>query len=275
MSHSKPTNPFDATYDAATAHAAFDAVRSRLDVMSTDAVLNTNVDLHAAATIALAVARFVDTPDARARFARLPKEHFDATVLELLPASAWATWYAHTQYLSASAGSEARVPAALAQHSTELKQRMLRVLEYHTDEAAELASIRLGSGYLDLATDLARLASLYRKHKKDIAEDKRHYRAGDEKDATESASKIVNSLGEGLADDGRAWQRWQGRAWTLLSGTYGEVRAAGLWLFRNEEGEEKFPSLVTATRAHAAHRKGDAGESGSEGSAGSEGTKKG
>ena len=37
------------------------------------------------------------------------------------------------------------------------------------------------------------------------------------------------------------------RAWTLLRDTYDEVQWAGQFLYRNEEPEEKFPSLYAGS----------------------------
>ena len=59
------------------------------------------------------------------------------------------------------------------------------------------------------------------------------------------------------------------RCWTLLSHSYGEVLATGLWLLRNEGGPEIFLPLVVGARlGRAKSRKKDAPEAGT-GSAGS------
>lgn len=252
---SKPTNTFEPEYNAATAQRAFDALKPRMDAIPPERVASANIDLRIAATTALAVERFVNIPEVFQRFASLPRKEFDPVHIENLGPSAWALWYARTQYLSASAGTDARLPMSLVQHATDLKVRMLRVLEYHTDEAAELASIRAGTGYYDLATDLSRLAALYDKHKGTIQDDRRYYRAGDKKDATTTANRIIELLGEAFDGDAKTWARWQARAWTLLQEAYDEVRAAGLWLFRHEGGEEKFPSLFTISRHYGSRRK--------------------
>jgi hypothetical protein len=50
-------------------------------------------------------------------------------------------------------------------------------------------------------------------------------------------------LRDGRNVSARYWSNYQTRAWSLMLITYGEVSAAGRWLFRHENGEERFPSL--------------------------------
>jgi hypothetical protein len=52
----------------------------------------------------------------------------------------------------------------------------------------------------------------------------------------------------------RYWSNYLTRAWSLLVITYGEVSAAGRWLFRQENGEERFPSLYTVGRQRRSRR---------------------
>ncbi len=57
----------------------------------------------------------------------------------------------------------AQVDVAIVQQATELRERMLKTAEYNLEHketvARELADIRTGTGYLDLANDCSRLAA--------------------------------------------------------------------------------------------------------------------
>lgn len=51
------------------------------------------------------------------------------------------------------------------------------------------------------------------------------------------------------------------RAWTLLVEVYGEVSAAGHFLFRNDDPEGRFPSVYTMGRVNNGRpRKGEPGD---------------
>jgi hypothetical protein len=113
---------------------------------------------------------------------------------------------------------------------------------------AELADIRGGHGYADLSADLLRLAEVYEAHEPRLSGDASHYRPGDRRRARELAQCILEHLGEGTVTEERRWADYVQRAWTFAVNTYEEVSATGRWLFRHEDGEEKFPSLFATLR---------------------------
>src|SRR5690606_8178363 len=134
-------------------------------------------------------------------------------------------------------------------------------LDYYLDEDRagqdELAAIRQGKGYMNLANGLIRLARLYELHADALARDGHRYRAADRDDASRVAHAIMRQLGEGRIDDAARWSDYVRRAWTLLARIYEQVSAAGRFLFRDENADALFPSLVTVCRARG--RRGPGG----------------
>jgi hypothetical protein len=128
------------------------------------------------------------------------------------------------------------------------------VLAYHLDPASEEAApleamgAGPGSSYLRLAASLLWLAELYERHAGRLAGDAVRYRAEDCELAGRLAHAIHHQLGEPERPAVTTWTGHRARAWALLVTTYDEVRAAGRWLFRHENGEELFASLYTAGR---------------------------
>jgi hypothetical protein len=133
-----------------------------------------------------------------------------------------------------------------------LRARMLKVAGYFLDDdpehAPEVAAIRAGTGYKDVANDLYALASLYAKYKALFAHDRRHCRAGDAREAKRLADSIIASLG-GSGSDHTQGVEQQSRAYTSLERVCGEVGRGGSFLHWSEGPGSKFPSLVSAARA--------------------------
>jgi len=113
----------------------------------------------------------------------------------------------------------------------------------------ELADIRLGAGYLDLANDLSRLATLYATHRSELAADQRHYETRDAERAASFAKKIRDEYRAAASRSGE-YTELRPRAFSELSRLYNEVRAAAEFLFRNEPAVlDEFPPLRAAAAA--------------------------
>ncbi len=255
-------SPSEATgsIDPAAAEKAFLGLKSSLLALNADHLTAVNVDVQRAAITACAVGRWLKQPDVRARFATLPAKEFKIAHVDDLESVALAAWHITIELLTAGSGSsEAMLPISLVEDATVVKQRMLALLEYylsdHPVDSKEVASIKAGTGYADLASDLLRLAKLYRKHAAAVALDTKHYVATDAHDAKKHGMEIVKLLGDAKNMDEKAWTDLLARAWTLLNMTYDEVSAAGEWLFRHEGGAERFPSLYVSGRAGGRPRK--------------------
>jgi hypothetical protein len=166
---------------------------------------------------------------------------------------ALAAYHASNELRSARAiSSEAKIPVDLADEAIGMKARMLKLAEYAFEGDAvislEVADIRLGTGYKDLANDLVRLAKIYIAHQAILSKDAFTYRATDADDARKLAQRILTELGNTRSIEETKWIDLSARAWTLLRNGYDEVQAAGTFLYRHEEPEKKFPSLYVASR---------------------------
>ena len=244
------------TYDPTRAKAAFEAVLPRLSDIPAGEVAQLNVDLKAAAVVALGVAELAGSPGVRPLYESLPKEVFDIRHLNDLPDLAWAAWHARLEGMTASASArEAMLPAPLVEKAAELRSRMLRVVGYyledHPDAGAEVASIRSGVGYLDQAADLGRLSALYEEHREAIEDDPRWYRPEDAGEARRTSAEILRHLGSSGDDTARMWADRQARIWTLLRRCYDEVRDTGRYIFRQDPRRKRFPSLHAAIRSRS------------------------
>jgi hypothetical protein len=236
--------------------AAFERVAERLAGILADEVALPNVDVGTAVVGLMPVARRAAGESMRPRFASLPAAEFDIRNVDELETFLRAARHAQSLHATATATRPdvLRVPAELTAEANEVKGRMQRVTTYYFDDhpvyGAEVAAIRSGTGYLDLAQDLSRYARLYRQEAETVRSDRRHYREGDAALAESLADRLFDALGLGAGGRTESADTL-GRTWTLLRRTYEEVAAAGRWLWRHEGGDELFPTIHVASRAHA------------------------
>ncbi len=239
------------TYGNLKAEAAYKAVLPELESVDLRAIEPGRLHYAEAARAVLAAMKLVAQPSIRARFDSLPAGEFAHEELDRASVLAEALLYVRQKYESAAVRSKATVPAELVDEAMQLKSRMLEVLDYNVGDldgvAAELASIRSGAGYTDLAQDLSRLSRLYDEHRATLAKDKVKYRAADAKTASELARTILESVKTHATAE---WVDKSQRVWTLLRASYDEVRRAAMFLFAREpERLALFPSLFAAARS--------------------------
>lgn len=256
-----------AELSAKAAEEAFEAFKSRLLGLDPNKLATLSVDLEKASVAVAAVGRWVKGKKPRARFASLPKDEFDQAHVDELESAAMAAWHAAVSLRTATAGkSEAKLPVSLVQEATAIRQRMLDLCEYHFGadpvDGPEIADIKLGNGYNDLASDLLRLGRLYAKHRDRVKLDPKNYRKTDEVDAGRVAHAIFRELGQAKNQDQKAWTDLVLRAFTLLNTVYGEVSAAGTWLWRHEDAARLFPSLYVVGRTTPVRTAKGAGDAG-------------
>jgi hypothetical protein len=238
------------TIDPAAASKAYALALPRAEAVPASDRSALTVDVQDATLLAEAVARFLAEPEVRARFGMLPRELFDPGHLDDLLTLSLATHHAHVLLQTIRAGgSTAKLSANLVLEASEVRTRMLELCEYvfRRDPvlSAEVASIRLGTGYKDHAMDLVRLANLYEQYAAIVARDTFNYRATDAADARRLAQAIRNELGQSQGADERHQLAIVTALWTLLVRCYNEIQAAGQFLYRNEDADRKFPSLFT------------------------------
>jgi hypothetical protein len=249
-----PAPPKETNTQIAEFAKSYERVEARAKALEKNALLLANVDIQVAATVALGVARHVrGSKRLLTGFKKLAETGlFPADCLEDTEDTARAAWYARHQLLLFS--SLDQPPGELAQTGFALRARMLRVIEYNLEDdadiAARVATIRQGGGYLDLANDLVALATIYTTRQKELSLDRKRYVPEDSETAEAIASRLLTHLG--TADRKKTdWAEMQGRCWTLLQGTYEQVRRGGLFLTWGTEEERHFPSLVAASRSQS------------------------
>ncbi|MCG8421919.1 MAG: hypothetical protein MJE77_28695 [Proteobacteria bacterium] len=239
--------------DSQAAEEAFLSLKARLDELPKDELTTVNLDAQKAASAMVAMGRKVLQPEMRSRFAKLPQDEFDIHNIDDLETAGLAAFHATVELLRASVHStEARVPVTLIDQASLIKRRMLDLLGYHfgddPDDGPEIRSIRQGRGYADLASDLLRLARLYGKHEGLIRRDIKNYVATDREEAQRLGREILALVGEDRDSTHRSWSLYVRRSLTLLMDIYGEVSAAGRWLYRHENAGSMFPSLHLLSR---------------------------
>lgn len=237
------------------AEAAFLALQPEIEAVREP--MRAQVDVQRAAAIAHSVAMRDQEPERRSRFERLAAvELYELTMPERVAQLSRATWFVRQRQLGRLAlASAASVPPDVLRDAQLRRRTMLKVLEHWFDDdpviAAELAVIREGAGYQDLANDLEALADIYQRPavRVVIAEDRKHYDKRDAKTARTLAKAIFAGLGLGRESEAQRWASLCLGAWTLLLRAYDEHRAAGTFLFRTLEAvETTYPSLVAAAR---------------------------
>jgi hypothetical protein len=247
--------------DSEGARKAFEVLQPRLDQLTE--LRRITVDVERAAALAAAIGRAVQKPEVRSMFAQLPAQVFDMRHVDELELAGLATWHAVVEHARAQVGaSRSKVPPELVEQAVALKQRMLTVADYHLghdqDTAAQLANIRQGKGYTDLAADLLRLGRIYEANQAELVQDRRYYRASDRHDASALAHRIYEYVGQNASSDAQRWAEYVQRAWTFMVATYEEVSAAGRWLYRHDSGDDRFPSLFSSVRQPPRSRTPDA-----------------
>lgn len=237
--------PSDTPYDPARGEAAFAAVSDKLAALAPDQIQRPNADLFNAGLRAIGVAKAAGADDLGPRLASLPPAEFDPAHLDDLGKLGWAALYAHTEGLKAEAqATAARLPAELVGRAAALKQRMLTAADYYLSDdpvaGPEIASIRSGQGYRDLASDLLRLAALYGGLGAALADDGHAFQRADAAAARQAADEIITELAAGAGP----WSDRSARVWTLLRRSYDEVRDAARWILRHEPHRlGDFPAL--------------------------------
>jgi hypothetical protein len=159
--------------------------------------------------------------------------------LELL---AHALWYLHTEAKTDVATSTGvKVDMNLVNEGVALRERMLQVLGYHFSDdekmVAEVADIRAGTGYQDLATDLSRLSRHYEEHADVLAQDTRHYQASDAARAGVIRDEIISALRSAMNAKASDAVDLKHRAFTMLLTTYDALKAANDFVYRTQPNE--------------------------------------
>ena len=183
----------------------------------------------------------------RERFARLPKDIFDISLLDTLVQRALAFWYAETTWRRFLKSNPFPNLDTFLTEMLDLRAEILKSTLYlwedHPTLAPLVADIRKGRGYEDAADDLVRLADLWKHNWKEA----------------EGRSKITLDMIQRAATDGARFlahldkqptdtQLQQAalhrqKAWSFLDLALTEVIDTGRYLFRKQDPLTRYPSL--------------------------------
>lgn len=259
------------------ARHAFEEVRGELIVVRTIEIVQRKIDMQRAAAVAHSVAVRDEAPGRRAEFGRLAGVGlYDVSQIPRLGKLALAAWFVRYMLeLGQFRASNAMVPEEVVRKAQLVRARMLLVIEYWLGNVSEVARrvefVRTGSGHQDLANDLQELARLYERDdlQTAIRPGVPHYYETDVSDARALAATIFTGLGLSGESELERWSALTDRAWTLLTRTYDDHRAKGIFLFSSQEDVTvTYPSLTSAVRSAPARRRaperpegeGEAGE---------------
>ena len=238
--------------DATNSAEAYHSVLTWIDSVPDPKVNLPRVDRMQAVSPVLKLDRLVKQPEIAAAFATLPQTSFDPLILKRLKPLALAVWHqANLINDQNTLESQAKLPAALAEEATKMRNRLLSLVNYYLSDdpaiAPRLAGIKSGNGYLDLASDLKRLGVLIAEFRSRLELDPRNYTATCSEDATQMADRIIVALNSNNPVKQQRTQLYN-RLWQLLCFYYNEVCATGSWLFRNTSLADRFVSLTLAVR---------------------------
>lgn len=236
-------------FDPDVGERAFAECHAALVAIDSTNVQTPRCDCGQVAAAALKLAAHIETPKVKQLFDLLPSALMGDATPDLLHRLAQALFFVDTRARSFVATQAAkRVDAALVAQGVAVRDRMLRVLAYHFHDhplmMAELASIKGGSGYMDLASDLARVGTHYSSHRATLETDRVQYDARDENLSRGISHEIFLALS---ASEDRSILDLRNRAYTMTARVYGRLKEAGDFIFANDAAElEHFPPLRKA-----------------------------
>ncbi|HEU4406909.1 MAG TPA: hypothetical protein VFS43_16700 [Polyangiaceae bacterium] len=247
-----------ARFDLREARRAYESCRGEFEALALADLLVVRTDLQKMAMTVLTLVGRDSAPERRAVFERYAAQgNYDLTLFDRLPTLSLAAWYVRRKQQQALFGaSGAAVSKEEVALAYEVRGRMLGVLQHwhgdRHDVAVDLAQVREGSGYQDLANDLDSLAEMYRRDdlRPLLEHDVKHYRASDADEALRLAAILATSLGIGGEGEAARLTGLARRAATLLVRGYEAHARCGRFFFgETEDVAETYPSLFAAVRA--------------------------
>jgi hypothetical protein len=255
-------------FEPAEAESALEALTPTLEAIPPDEVRRFPVNATAAVGLGLAFGEAF--AEDRERFAAaLQPEEFDPADYDDLGQRAMAFWQADIQ-VRQELNKESPLKALLAEGKP-LRSKLLGSAEFLWAEHPELgdvvAGIRKGQGHQDMADDLGALHELFSDHW-DKAVNQCPVTLEDVARAKVVGAEMLQAMSPSRSKELDEAKDTRRRAAEHLRRGLEEVRAAALYVFRNDEAKiERYPSLFILRRKH---RGSDTGEDEVTSSVGSE-----
>jgi hypothetical protein len=253
--------PFVGSFDETT--ASYERVRPEFAALPAGELGRITINVPVAATIALGA--LPNLAALRAEMVRKLPEH-DIGQIDKLPDYIYALIHAHVMTLP-SADASSRLQA-LVDEGSPLRERMLGVAEalvaFGLVDAERVASIRSGTGHLDMAQDLVALSKLFRERWGEL-EGKTPLTPSDVERAGELGLALHGAIGRRrVGTDGSAaageYEEARLRAFRLFVRAYDQARRAVSYLRWNEgDVEALVPSIYRVRRRRAGASTGSGG----------------
>lgn len=249
----------------AASAAAFEKVRGKWTALTSEEVGTLNADLDLAATAGLVLVDRARKDGRLELFAGLAPKYIEKDLVAALEIACEAAQHVVVESVKEEAvATRVKVDVAVVARGNEVRKRMLKCLAYNLEgnEAAEkeLADIRRGTGYLDHARDLVRLAAMYKAHAELLVSDKKNYVAADHNDAIALAEQIRDQY-RASQSSGNVFVGLRAKAFSEIQRLYNEVRAAAEFIFRGKPDVlAEFEALRTAMAAVKGRSGGGGGD---------------
>lgn len=230
-------------------HAAesYEKVEDQILALPAQEVGRVTADIPTAASIALGALDNLE--QLRPEFQRLNDGGATVKALDSLQDYALAAFFAHLESVPDASQSEL---AALIERAKPLRENLLRVADglaaFGLFSPSAISAIRDGSGYLDMAKDLAQLGALFTSNW-DAVESKVPF----DRALVDEASRLgtvllrtigVKEVGEIRKDTSQDWASLRARAFRLLARSYAELRRATQYVrWYHSDAEAYAPSL--------------------------------
>lgn len=252
----QPDHPDPPPIDEQRALAVLEAAKADLMKLAAGDMVPVRLDLIRAVYTAAQVAQVAATE--RPLFEQTFKD-FPLHLIDHLEPYALATWAAESQYRRLEVeerAAERRPPAALLEECRTLREHLMAAGAYvfrDDDKVLEvLTDIRRGTGFLDLADDLKRIAELFTAHWPRV-EGRCEVTHADVQRAAKLADTLLETIASPLQRQLSTWADLRLRAWTRLSRAYTEIRDAAGYLHRKAPDKlAAYPSLHAYPRKKAA-----------------------
>lgn len=229
----------------------FAEVRDTLAAISEEKAGQVNLDLEDVVMAGLVLVDRARKDDRADFLAKLAPTFIEANLIDKLETTCLAGQYIVDNAATEGATEETyMVDAVLIEQATVVKKRMIKTIEYNLENVdsvrREVDDIKLGTGYLDLAKDLTRLANVYEGHGKALAQDKVNYRATDMAEARAQADEIRKQYRASKSKE-RDFDKLRPKAYAEISRLYNELREAAQFAYRKKpEISDEFEALRTA-----------------------------
>ena len=272
MANKKTKSAVEKTAASAT---AFDKLRGRWVTLTTAEVATLNADLDLAATAGLVLVDRARKEGREELFAGLAPKYVEKDLLASLELACEAAQHVVVESVKEEAiVTGVKVDLAVIDRGNVVRKRMLKCTSYNLEGnepvEKEIADIRRGTGYLDHARDLTRLAALYKVHRALLVDDKKNYVATDHDDAITLSQQIRDQYRASQSAD-NVFVNLRPRAFSEVQRLYNEVRDCALFIFRaQDEVKAEFEALRTAM-ASVKGRSGGGGGGGDDDDNGEEG----